>query len=154
MGDWRNPEYCMDGIETNTTDEIANFGRPGCDSPRLLVETMMKKMKEVNPDLDVVLVPGDLVTHALPIGYSQHSQRDVYEKIKGVIDTVSELFETYFASAIVLPTIGNNDTEFHYNPEVGKHKDEYYKLLVNDWFTGHTANKGLSNLSDVQTSVE
>ena len=45
--------------------EVANFGRAHCDSPTLLVERLMEKMKAENPDLDVILVPGDMVTHGL-----------------------------------------------------------------------------------------
>ena len=71
-----NPEYkpnldvghtfCGPGPQESTAKDVANFGRPGCDSPKLLVKTMMKQMKEEHPDLEVILVPGDIVTHAFP----------------------------------------------------------------------------------------
>ena len=97
-------------------------------------------------------MPGDLVTHAFPSDRPNATQ-DSYERIVGVIDSVSELFETYFSSAIVLPTIGNNDTEYHYNPPEGKNKKGYYDELIKDWFTEHTGNKNLSNLADIKTTM-
>ena len=71
----------------------------------------MKQMKEEHPDLEVILVPGDIVTHAFPSdGPASSSLTDSYQNILGVLDEVSKLFETYFPQVIVLPTIGNNDT--------------------------------------------
>ena len=54
--------YC---IGEDKAQQAAYFGRAHCDSPYLLVERLMQKMKAENPDLDVILVPGDLVTHGL-----------------------------------------------------------------------------------------
>ena len=55
-------QYC---IGDKVADQIANFGRAHCDSPYLLVERLMQKMKAENPDLEVILIPGDIVTHGL-----------------------------------------------------------------------------------------
>ena len=55
-------QYCIGDKED---DQIANFGRAHCDSPYLLVERLMQKMKAENPDLEVILIPGDIVTHGL-----------------------------------------------------------------------------------------
>ena len=56
-------DYYSNCVGTNKTDEIANFGRAHCDSPQLLVERLMQKMAADNPDLEVILIPGDIVTH-------------------------------------------------------------------------------------------
>ena len=147
-----NPEYqphldvgrtfCGPGPQAQVSEHVANFGRPGCDSPKLLVETMMKQMKAEHPDLEVILVPGDIVTHAFPSDKPENNQTvaDSYQNILGVLDEVSDLFETHFGSVIVLPTIGNNDTQYHYNPAEGANKESYYDRLISDWFTGHTGN--------------
>ena len=145
--------FCMSTEKAREADEIAEFGRPGCDSPRLLVETMMNQMRAQHPDLEVILVPGDLVTHAYASDTPDETN-EKYDNITGVLDTVSQLFEIYFPSAIVLPTIGNNDTEFHYNPEEGANKKVYYDSLIKDWFTGHTGNKDLPNLDDIQATMD
>ena len=72
-------------------------------------------MKAEDPDLEVILVPGDLVTHGLaqPLGKSSPNK---YQQLLGTLSTVSELFEKYFSGVLVLPTIGNGDTKYHYQP--------------------------------------
>ena len=109
-------------------------------------------MKQQNPDLDVILVPGDLITHGLSSDDTEEGV-DMYGRLTDTLDAVSELFETYFSSVIVLPTLGNNDTEYHYNPPSGARKDDYYQTLTKDWFTGHTANKNLTELADIKSTM-
>ena len=72
-------------------------------------------MKAENPDLDVILVPGDLVTHGLAQSLGKSSPNK-YQQLLGTLSTVSELFEKYFSEVLVLPTIGNGDTKYHYQP--------------------------------------
>ena len=109
-------------------------------------------MKQQNPDLDVILVPGDLITHGLSSDKPEEDG-DMYSRLTSTLGAVSDLFQTYFSSVIVLPTIGNNDTEYHYNPPSGPRKKEYYQTLIKDWFTGHTANQSLPNLADIKSTV-
>ena len=45
----------------------AYFGRSKCDVPYLMVDVAMQKMKADNPDIDFILVPGDLVGHAISV---------------------------------------------------------------------------------------
>jgi hypothetical protein len=54
--------YCWPGDQSDET--VANFGRYGCDSPEALIDLVLSKMAEENPDLDVVFLPGDFVAHA------------------------------------------------------------------------------------------
>ena len=109
-------------------------------------------MKQQNPDLDVILVPGDLVTHGLSSDKPEEAG-EMYGRLTGTLDAVSALFQTYFSSVIVLPTIGNNDTEYHYAPPSGPRKKEYYQTLIKDWFTVHTANQNLPELADIKSTV-
>ena len=79
--------------DSNQEDVIlstnAYFGRLGCDAPYLLVETAMKHMSQNNPDLDFILVPGDLVGHSISIDQKDdagltHEQRQ--ERYKQLMD--------------------------------------------------------------------
>ena len=146
--------YCNTGIHEQKAKDLAPFGRPGCDSPQLLVESLMKQMKQQHGDLDVILVPGDLVTHGLSVEMPEINRESKYDRLTAVIDSVSDLFEFYFSSVIVLPTIGNNDTEYHYDPPTGANKSGYYDLLIKDWFTQHTGNQDLSNLDNIKSTLK
>ena len=106
-------------------------------------------MKAENPDLEVILVPGDIVTHGLAQNLGTFSQ-DIYEQLLETLKSVSELFETYFSDILVLPIIGNGDTKYNYQPPVDEDKDEYLSDLTKLWFERHNRNKNLPNLNQDQ----
>ena len=60
-----NGHYCE--LDDPIAEEMAYFGRLGCDSPFNLVDTIMQKMSHDNPDLDAIFVPGDLIGHGIPV---------------------------------------------------------------------------------------
>ena len=102
-------------------------------------------MKDDNPDLEVILVPGDIVTHGLAQDI-EGSSKELYQQLLDTLDTVSGLFEKYFSQVLVLPTVGNNDTKYHYQPPETNDKHEYLTDLTQWWFQNHSANKNLPNL--------
>ena len=105
-------DYCWPA-DTNA-NAVANCGRYGCDTPEVLARLVLQKVKDENPDLDVVFLPGDIIAH----GYSHDVNYDQttasYAKILDITAQVADLFTEYFPHAFVLPTLGNNDTKYHY----------------------------------------
>ena len=77
----------------------------------------------------------------------------MYGKLKKTIKEMSEEFERHFPNAMVLPAIGNNDTQFHYQPEIGPLKEDYYDFLVDEFFNNHTANRKLPNLPQIEKTM-
>ena len=59
------PSHCEEEAGAIRSEDIANFGRIGCDPPFLLAETMVKIMATEYPNLDVVLLPGDFTGHGV-----------------------------------------------------------------------------------------
>ena len=55
--------YCEETTAAIKSKDIAHFGRIGCDPPPLLVESMIKIMAEMHPNLDVILLLGDYTGH-------------------------------------------------------------------------------------------
>jgi 3',5'-cyclic AMP phosphodiesterase CpdA len=113
--------YCRVGGGDSKADLVANFGRMGCDAPELLVTTIFENIKNSYPDLDVIFVPGDIVAHKIAIEYGQPDETGAYQRLLGILEQVADLLIEYFPNAIVLPTLGNNDCKFHYQPPT---KDE------------------------------
>ena len=50
---------------SNTNIAIAPLGRKGCDTPLLLLHRVLKTMKEQDPDIEAIFVPGDMVGHGI-----------------------------------------------------------------------------------------
>ena len=105
--------YCQASDSENSLAKVvANFGRFGCDPPQLLLETMFKIMKEEHADLDVLLVPGDIVGHPFPEDITWGGGN--YPELLNILATVGDLFTQYFPDVVVLPAFGNNDSKYHY----------------------------------------
>ena len=79
---------------------------------------MLEKMSTENPDLQVILLNGDTVGHAITLdehtSYTNEQREIAYQNVLDVLTEVGNYMSTYFPNAIVLPTYGNNDTEIHY----------------------------------------
>lgn len=84
----------------------AYFGQFFCDPPEELVRVMFDKLKNESPDLDVILLTGDYVSHAIAINlppekpYSTSSYPDLLSITKAVADLLHE----YFPDVLVFPT--------------------------------------------------
>ena len=140
--------------ETEYLDTNAYFGRFGCDLPKSMVERAFEKMKADNPDLNYILVPGDYVGHSIGVQepFDTVSFKDAQAglaSIKTVTDEVAALFEKYFKDIPVLPTFGNNDTKYHYQPPFGLNENRFYEFWNNTWFAKHSGNQNIDNLADI-----
>ena len=69
------------------------------------------------------------------------------------LNVVSQLFEEYFSDVIVLPTIGNADTKYHYEPPEDDTKEHYLSFLTDIWFNKHTANINLPNFLEIKETM-
>ena len=61
--------YCSnkgDGKEVYT-DQLAPYGRLGCDPPAATLELMLKRMRDQEMGVDLLFMPGDFVGHTIPI---------------------------------------------------------------------------------------
>jgi hypothetical protein len=76
---------------------------------------MLTKMATANPE--VIIIPGDLVTHGVTSkDYKGEPSHEV--PLKQILAKVHETITTKFPLIPVLPSIGNNDVVWHYQPPV------------------------------------
>lgn len=59
----------------------------------------------------------------------------------------------YFPNTVIIPTLGNNDPKYHYCGLNLEDKEEYYNFIYNAWFELLPANKRLSNLSEIKSTI-
>jgi hypothetical protein len=73
-------------------------------------------MKERNPDLNVLFMSGDIVAHA--VSFDKHNSHlgTSYAELLEITKDVADMMKEYFPNAILIPTLGNNDTKWHYQP--------------------------------------
>ena len=67
------PRYVFFSLNRNPDPTIpsAPLGRKGCDTPLLLLHRIISLMKEKNPDIEAIFVPGDMVGHGIAEDLSQ-----------------------------------------------------------------------------------
>jgi predicted phosphodiesterase len=153
-------QYCSpqikEGKVNETADVLAYFGRPGCDSSFDLIDRAMAKLAADNPDF--VLVPGDLIGHAIAAkldeGLTDAQLTERYTRLRNIYKTLADLFKKHFADSVVLGAFGNNDSQYHYQPAFGSGKGTFYDYVYKLWFTDHPANSRLTNLVDIKTTMQ
>jgi hypothetical protein len=129
-----------------------------------MLDAAMRKMKADNPDLDFILVPGDLLGHGINLDLHRPPTPlqavASYALLMKTHRDVAKLLETHFPNIPVLPTFGNNDTKYHYQPahdsrkdKADKNKEPFYTEMIDTWFTKHTGNKNLNNLADIKATM-
>lgn len=91
--------HCRDSSETQNSLE-GLYGRYGCDTPFMLLSTMIRKVANMNIKPDLIIALGDFPAHFAPSVESQEKMMEV------VVDELREAFP----NQLILPVIGNNDT--------------------------------------------
>ena len=91
-----------------------DLGFYGRDSPAALVDHVTKTMNSTVPDLDAILVNGDMVAHGYALDNSSSpNKNETWQEIKQIIaQTLGTLRSN--SKADILPSIGNNDVVVHY----------------------------------------
>lgn len=91
----------------------APMGRYGCDSPAILVETMLDELElSHGPDLDVIILTGDSIAHQTAKMYPDPAQ-DMYALLLSTHTGVVQILSRKFPNTLILPAFGNNDNEYH-----------------------------------------
>lgn len=127
----------------------APFGRRGCDSPKELLDSTLQKMREVVPFPDVIIVPGDLVTHALPLKHGPYNE-SLYAEVMRTIEHHAKAVADAFPQTPIIFTQGNDDFPVNYQVPNKTYKYKYYGLTYRFFITNIPANKFAVNLSSCQ----
>ena len=93
---------------------FAPLGKLFCDPPQDLFEAMLQKLTFERPDLDILVVTGDIVGHTFSQDVKGNFSEKLYETLLQVHQNFSILAAKYLPNTVVLPTFGNNDFKYHY----------------------------------------
>ena len=118
----------------------ALYGRPGCDSPYSLFISTLQKMKEVNPNPNLILVPGDIVTHSIPKN-NKIFDENAYKKLKSVITNFTTTIASVYPNTPIMFSQGNDDYVLNYNVPTSLYKRDYYGFIYKSTITDINANK-------------
>ena len=111
------------------------MGRYGCDSPPILIETMLSRMAEKYDDLDVIFITGDFAGHH--IAMTSDEEEDIektYALLLETLGNLNELIAEKFPNTLVLPAFGNNDSKYHDAPIPDEDAPFFYTYVFNLWF--------------------
>lgn len=110
----------------------------------------MSKMKNIQPDVDLILVSGDYLGHGFSVEYGS---KDNYEILKQTLKYVFvDLLSSKFPNTVILPAIGNNDIKYHYKaPSQDDEAKDYYNFFADVLFNQVEGNKKLK--LDLEKSV-
>ena len=72
-----------DGKEVYT-DQLAPYGRLGCDPPAATLELFLKRMRDQELGIDLLFMPGDFLGHSIPILNGRPFDPVKYQTLKEV----------------------------------------------------------------------
>ena len=113
------------------TGQWATLGRPGCDSPASLVELMATRLDQLDKDVDIVIMAGDFVAHGIAAHYGEPTHGEV---LREALEESLDIVKSRLPNAILVPSVGNNDVLYHYQPPDCTNKTEFYGYLFDLWF--------------------
>lgn len=117
------------------------YGHFGCDSPMSLIDIVMNKVKNLEPDLNILLISGDFLGHGFSVNVGRP---DHYQLLKESFETVLIALSNHFPNTIILPAIGNNDIKYHYRaPTQNDDAPDYYSFLSDIMLNKISGNAGL-----------
>jgi hypothetical protein len=132
---------------------FAPYGRYGCDVSPTLTNLLLGKLKEVAGDVDIMLVSGDYTAH--DISAKRGVKDSNFSMLKSVITACfAQYIDPLFPDTIIIPAIGNNDVEFHYEfPTTEEEAEHYYGFLFDLWWNTMGANKKYENKEKVRETL-
>jgi hypothetical protein len=66
-----------DGLIDFVSDKYAPLGRIYCNPPAILFDTMLLKLKDIEPNLDILFITGDFIAH-----FTNNERGDPYDPQK------------------------------------------------------------------------
>ena len=120
--------HCQTGMTKDNT--LALYGRHGCDGPFTLFKSALEKMKAVNPSPNLILVPGDMVSHTIPRLDGRFDQY-YYDELKVTIANFTATIASYFPDIPIIFTQGNDDYGINYQVPDAKNRADYYGFVYN-----------------------
>ena len=113
---------------------------------------MIQKVKLEQPEVDVILVTGDIVGHQLSQEITSPFDHYKYETLLQVHRNFSKIMIEQLPKTMVLPTLGNNDGKYHYQPPTDKDAPSFYGELFKLWFLNHPFNSKNLDLELIKTT--
>lgn len=119
-----------------------DYGRYNCNPSEVLLTTALKDMKKNFPDLDMIIIGGDLISHGL---YDLHVSKDGSkeknkELFKQTFNTILSRIRNTYPKIKILPVLGNNDFYEHYQTPDEDSLKEQIQFLKHLYFESDASN--------------
>lgn len=105
---------------------------------------MLTRFKEKFGAVDVIIVPGDSVSHKTSASAEgQDPTGSAYTAVKANMQATFAKLVEHFPSTVIIPTFGNNDGRYHDEAIDETDKSDYYNFAYDLWFNKIPANSHL-----------
>jgi len=147
--------YCkLSTLDTSSNADLyAPLSRYGCDPSSTLVDYMLTRFKEKFGAVDVLIVPGDSVSHKTSASAEgQDPTGSAYTAVKANLQATFAKLVEHFPSTVIIPTFGNNDGRYHDEAIDETDKSDYYNFVYDLWFNKIPGNANL-DLASIKTTL-
>ena len=137
------------------SDIKAPMGRYGCDSPKVLLETMLDEFNDSHGKQDVIFVTGDLSSHHTAMNVDRGpDDEDTYPLLMSTHAGLVDLLSEKFPDTLIIPAFGNNDCKFHDNPTPTEEEYFFNNYIYELWFDVIPGNDSWLNVQQKRTIYE
>ena len=77
---------------------------------------MLDVFNQKHGEQDVIVVTGDFIAHHIAMAYPD-SSKYTYGLLLDTHERLTSILAEKFPNTLILPAFGNNDSEFHDNPQ-------------------------------------
>ena len=144
--------YCQIDKGNEYTNDIALFGRIGCDPPELLLDRFLQRLNESEKP-DILFMPGDFLGHAIPLPSNNNDTELFAKHYRLMNDThavLAQKLREKLPETFIVPSLGNNDWIYHYQSPYEDMKAEFFETLFAQWFTNQPKNSHLVQLDQMK----
>lgn len=109
---------------------------------------VLQRFKDAFGQVDFILMPGDMVGHGID-PHREEFTEEAWEEFQQTVQLTASLMAEAFPDTIVLPSLGNNDGEYHSSAPDESFKSTFYGFMYDTWFANFPSNVGIAaNVKD------
>jgi Calcineurin-like phosphoesterase len=118
----------------SSANGYSSYSKYGCDPSERLISIVLDEAKKRNGNPDIVLVAGDFIGHGFSQDLDQKFNNQTFTELIQIHQKTMSLIRERFGNSLIIPSVGNNDNEFHYEVPLENEKGKWYDFLYGLWF--------------------
>lgn len=116
------------------SSSFSSYSKYGCDPSEKLITIVLDEVQRRNPNPDIILLAGDFIAHGFSQNPTKKFNNQTFNELIDIHRQAMKIIRGRFGNSLIIPSVGNNDNELHYEVPGVKEKGRWYDFLYELWF--------------------